>query len=60
MDQTKKNSLIWICVIVIEAIILQLAKSMKLWIYVILPILGGFICSQLIIPKKKQSRRNLR
>ena len=52
MNSTSKNSIICVIILLVEAIILKLAKSMRLWIYIALPIIAGFAAIELL---KKQS-----
>ena len=59
MDKAKKNSLIWGGVLLIEAIILRLAKRSEIWFYITLPIIAGFILTEFIIPMPEKNRRNL-
>ena len=60
MDKRTKNSIIWAAVLLVEALILKFAKRMNLWIYVILPIVAGFILTEFEMPKaEKKSKRNL-
>ncbi|HUV84985.1 MAG TPA: hypothetical protein VMV86_04700, partial [Methanosarcinales archaeon] len=42
MNTTSRNSIIWAIVLLVEVVILKLAKSMRLWIYIALPIIAGF------------------
>jgi membrane protein YdbS with pleckstrin-like domain len=51
MNSISKNSIIWVIVLLVEAIILQFAKSMRLWIYVALPIIAGFAAMELLKQK---------
>lgn len=60
MDKTTKNSLVWGGVLLIEAIILKLNKKSGLWFYIALPIIAGFILTELIIPMPKKTKRNLK
>ncbi len=69
MNSMSRNSIIWAIVLLIEAIILKLAKSMRLWIYIILPIAAGFAAveflnrhplPELIKPKPVVKKRNLK
>lgn len=69
MNSTRRNSIIWVVVLLIEAIILKLAKNMRLWIYIILPITAGFAAveflnrhplPELIKPKPVVKKRNLK
>lgn len=60
MDKTTKNSLVWGGVLLIEAIILKLNKKSGLCFYITLPIIAGFILTELIIPMPKKTRRNLK
>lgn len=60
MDLMKRNSIIWIVVLLIEALILKLAKSMKLWIYIALPIVAGFAVTQFWKPQPPVKKRNLK
>lgn len=60
MNKTTKNSLIWGGVLVIEAIILKLAKKSEIWFYIALPIIAGFVLTELIIPRPKKTKRNLK
>jgi hypothetical protein len=69
MNSTTRNSIIWAIVLLVEAIILKLAKSMRLWIYIALPIIAGFAAIELlkhhsavklIIPRSPVRKRVLR
>ncbi len=60
MDNMTRNSLIWAGVLIIEAIILKFAKSLRLWIYIALPIVAGFAIMELLNPKQKKNTRNLK
>lgn len=60
MDLMKRNSIIWIVVLLIEALILKFAKSMKLWIYIALPIAAGFAATQFWKPQSPVKKRNLK
>jgi membrane protein YdbS with pleckstrin-like domain len=51
MNSISKNSIIWVIVLLVEAIILQFAKSMRLWIYIALPIIAGFAAMELLKQK---------
>jgi hypothetical protein len=48
MNSTHRNSIIWVIVLLIEALILKFAKSMRLWIYIALPIMAGFAAMELL------------
>ncbi|MDF2840783.1 MAG: hypothetical protein K0Q99_1555 [Clostridia bacterium] len=48
MNSTSRNSIILAIVLLVEAIILKLAKSMRLWIYIALPIIAGFAAVELL------------
>lgn len=60
MDKTTKNSLIWGGVLIIEAVILKLVKKSEVWLYIALPIIAGFMLTELIIPRPKKTKRNLK
>ncbi len=60
MDKTTKNTLIWGGVLLIEAIILKLIKKSDVWFYITLPIIAGFVLTELVLPMPKKSSRNLR
>ena len=60
MNKTTKNSLVWGGVLLIEAIILKLNKRSEVWFYITLPIIAGFILTELVIPMPKKTKRNLR
>lgn len=69
MSSTSRNSIIWVIVLLIEALILKFAKSMRLWIYIALPIIAGFAAMELLrsqrtikylTPKVIVKRRNLK
>ncbi|MDF2531392.1 MAG: hypothetical protein K0R80_2946 [Clostridia bacterium] len=69
MNSTSRNSIIWAIVLLVEAIILKLAKSMRLWIYIALPIIAGFAAVELlkrqsaikiVIPRQITKKRVLR
>ena len=69
MSSTSKNSIIWAIVLLIEALILTFAKSMRLWIYIALPIIAGFAAMELLgskvqikclTPKVIVRKRNLK
>lgn len=48
MNTTSKNSIIWAIVLLVEVVILKLAKSMRLWIYIALPIIAGFAATEFL------------
>lgn len=48
MNSISRNSIIWAIVLLVEATILKLAKSMRLWIYIALPIIAGFTVMELL------------
>jgi hypothetical protein len=60
MDKTTKNSLVWGGVLLIEAIILKLIKKSDVWFYIALPIIAGFVITELVIPMPKKTKRNLK
>lgn len=69
MNSLQRNSIIWAIVLLVEAIILKLAKSMRLWIYIALPIVAGFAAMELlkqrsavklVIPRPASKKRVLR
>lgn len=69
MSSTNENSIIWAIVLLIEALILTFAKSMRLWIYIALPIIAGFAAMELlkrkpitsiIMPRPIPTKRMLR
>lgn len=60
MSHFKRNSIVWIIVLLVEALILKLAKSMRLWIYIVLPIAAGFAVTQFWKPQPQVKRRNLK
>jgi len=64
MDKTTKNSLIWGGVLLVEALILKLAKKSDLWFYIALPIIAGFLLTEFVvgiaIPMPKKTKRNLK
>lgn len=60
MDKTRKNTLVWGGVLLIEAVILKLAKRSEIWFYITLPIIAGFILTEFIFPIPKKTRRNLK
>ena len=69
MSSIHRNSIIWGIVLLIEALILKFAKSMRLWIYIALPIIAGFAAMELLkssrtskylSPKVTIKKRNLR
>lgn len=69
MDSTSRNSIIWAIVLLVEVIILKLAKSMRLWIYIALPIIAGFAAMELlkqptkiklVIPRRLSKKRVLK
>lgn len=69
MISISKNSIIWAIVLLIESIILKLAKSMRLWIYIALPIIAGFAAMELtkqpaniklVIPRRSVKKRVLK
>lgn len=60
MDKTAKNSIIWGIVLIIEAIILKLVKRSDLWFYLALPIIAGFLLTELLVPMPKKTKRNLK
>lgn len=60
MDKTTKNSLVWGGVLLIEAVILKLLKKSNLWFYISLPIIAGFVLTELVIPMPKKTKRNLK
>lgn len=60
MDLVKRNSIIWIIVLLVEALILKLAKSMRLWIYIAIPIAAAFAVTQFWKPQPPVKKRNLK
>jgi hypothetical protein len=69
MNTTSRNTIIWATVLLFEAIILKLAKSLRLLIYIALPIIAGFAAMELlkptstvklVIPKPTSKKRVLR
>jgi len=60
MDKTRKNTLVWGGVLLIEAVILKLVKRSELWFYITLPIIAGFLITEFIIPMPKKTKRNLK
>ncbi|MDF2521554.1 MAG: hypothetical protein K0R84_2182 [Clostridia bacterium] len=60
MDFNRRNSIVWIIVLLVEALILKLAKSIRLWIYIALPIIAGFAFTEFYKPKPPVKKRNLR
>lgn len=60
MDRTTKNSIIWGVVLIIEAMILKLVKRSDIWFYIALPIIAGFLLTELVVPMPKKTRRNLK
>lgn len=60
MERTTKNSIIWGGVLVAEALVLKLVKKSDIWFYIALPIIAGFVLTEMIIPKPKKSKRNLK
>lgn len=60
MDKTTENSLVWGGVLIIEAMILRLAKKSEIWFYIMLPIIVGFLLTELILPMPKEKKRNLK
>ncbi|HYE09462.1 MAG TPA: hypothetical protein VEF53_04730 [Patescibacteria group bacterium] len=60
MDKTTKNTLVWGGVLLIEAIILKLIKKSDVWFYITLPIIAGFVLTELVLPMPKKSTRNLK
>lgn len=59
MDRVKKNSLIWAGVLLVEVIVLKLAKKSDLWFYILLPIIAGFIITEFLVSMSKTTGRNL-
>ena len=59
MDKTTRNSLIWGGVLIVEALILKLAKKSELWFYITLPIIAGFLLTEFLLSKPKKVRRKL-
>lgn len=60
MDKTTRNSLIWGGVLLSEAFILKLAKKSDIWFYIMLPIIIGFLLTELILPVPREKKRNLK
>lgn len=69
MNTTSRDSIIWAVVLLVEALILKLAKSMRLWIYIALPIVAGFaaieflnseLSSRLLESRPITKKRNLK
>ncbi len=69
MNSISRNSIICAIVLLVEAIILKLAKSMRLWIYIALPIIAGFTAMELlkqpskiklVIPRRSVKKRVLK
>lgn len=51
MNSTQRNSIILAIVLLIETIILKLAKNMRLWIYIAVPIIAGFAAVEFLKPQ---------
>lgn len=60
MDKTTRNSMVWGGVLLSEIFILKLAKKSEIWFYVLLPIIIGFVLTELILPMPKEKKRNLK
>jgi hypothetical protein len=60
MDKTTKSSLVWGAVLLIEAVILKLMKKSNIWFYISLPIIAGFVLTELVIPMPRKTKRNLK
>lgn len=60
MDKTTRNSMVWGGVLLSEIFILKLAKKSEIWFYVLLPIVIGFLLTELILPMPKEKKRNLK
>lgn len=60
MDKTTRNSMVWGGVLLSEIFILKLAKKSEIWFYVLLPIIIGFLLTELILPMPKEKKRNLK
>ena len=60
MDKTTRNSLVWGGVLIVEAMILKLAKKSEIWFYIMLPIIAGFLLTELILPIPREKKRNLK
>ncbi len=60
MDKTTRNSLVWGGVLLIEAIILKLIKKSDVWFYITLPIIAGFVLTELVFPMPQKTKRNLK
>ncbi|HWQ29546.1 MAG TPA: hypothetical protein VN549_01040 [Negativicutes bacterium] len=60
MDKTTRNSLVWGGVLIVEAMILRLAKKSEIWFYILLPIIIGFLLTELILPMPREKKRNLK
>jgi len=60
MDKTARNSLVWGGVLLSEIFILKLAKKSEIWFYILLPIIIGFVLTELILPMPKEKKRNLK
>lgn len=60
MDKTTQNSIIWGGVLLVEAIILRLAKKSDIWFYIALPIIAGFVLTELFVPMPRKTKRNLK
>ncbi|MGE5630714.1 MAG: hypothetical protein ACM3TR_06390 [Caulobacteraceae bacterium] len=60
MDRTTKNSIVWGAVLLVEALILKLVKKSDVWFYIALPIIAGFVLTEMLIPKPKKTKRNLK
>lgn len=60
MDKTARNSLVWGGVLIVEAMILRLSKKSEIWFYILLPIIIGFLLTELILPMPREKKRNLK
>lgn len=60
MDKTTRNSMVWGGVLLSEIFILKLARKSEIWFYVLLPIIIGFVLTELILPMPKEKKRNLK
>lgn len=60
MDRTQRNSLILGIVLLVEAVILKLAKKTNLWFFIALPIILAFVLIEFVLDKPKEKKRNLK
>lgn len=60
MDKRKRNSIIWLAVLVIEAIILKFSKKPGIWFFIALPIIIAFALTEFVLDQPRPQKRKLK